>query len=169
MVKFDANEIAPTEEDKSFRKQRLQGFVHDSGSALLGGVGGHAGLFSNAEGLAILFQMVLNGGTYGGTEYVKSRSINEFTTRVPGSKRRALGFDMKNLEEDASLAMAEEASSQTYGHTGFTGTCVWVDPDEELVFIFLSNRTFPSARNNKLNKLEIRERVHSVIYSSILD
>ena len=167
LQKFDVSNIAPTEEDKSFRKQRLQGFVHDSGSAMLGGVGGHAGLFSNAEGLAVIFQMLLNGGEYGGKEYLEKSTIDKFTTRVPGSKRRALGFDMKNLETDASLAMAAEASENTYGHTGFTGTCVWADPDEDLIFVFLSNRTFPSARSNKLNKLEIRERIHSVVYSSI--
>lgn len=166
LERFNADRIAPTEEDKSFRKQRLQGFVHDAGSALLGGVGGHAGVFSSAGDLAILMQMLLNGGTYGGTCYLDESTITDFTTRVPGSKRRALGFDMKNLEEGADLQLSELASDQTYGHTGFTGTCVWVDPESELVFVFLSNRTYPSARTNKLSKLEIRERIHTLIYKS---
>ena len=165
--RFNPTRIAPTEEDKSFRKQRLQGFVHDSGSALLGGVSGHAGIFSTAEELAILMQMLLNGGEYGGKKYLTSETIGQFTTRVTNSKRRALGFDMKNLETDADLYMSELASDRTFGHTGFTGTCVWVDPEHDLIFVFLSNRTYPSARNNKLGKLEIRERIHTLIYKSL--
>ena len=112
-------------------------------------------------------QMLLNGGTYGGRRYLKEETIEAFTKRVPGSKRRALGFDMKNLEVDADLQLSELASEETYGHTGFTGTCVWIDPESELVFVFLSNRTYPSARSNELSKLEIRERIHTLIYKAI--
>ena len=165
--RFEPDEIAPTEEDKTFRSQRLQGFVHDAGSALMGGVGGHAGIFSTSSDLAVLMQMLLNGGTYGGEQYLKKRSVDLFTTRVTRSKRRGLGFDMKNLEPDADLHMSELASDRTYGHTGFTGTCVWADPEHDLIFVFLSNRTYPEARNNKLSKLEIRERIHTLIYKSI--
>ena len=165
--KFESKNIAPTEEDKSFRAQRLQGFVHDAGSALMGGVGGHAGVFSTSGDLAILMQMLLNDGTYGGTRYIDRETVRLFTTRVPNSKRRGLGFDMKNLEHDADLHTSELASDRTFGHTGFTGTCVWADPEHELIYVFLSNRTYPSSRNNKLSKLEIRERIHTLIYESI--
>jgi len=167
LQKFKVEEITPTEEDKSFRKQRLQGYVHDSNSAMMGGVGGHAGLFSNAEGLAVIMQMLMNGGSYGGRKYLNPETIDFFATRVPGSTRRGLGFDMKDLNSANEIHTAMSASSDTYGHTGFTGTCVWNDPDEELVFVFLSNRTYPSSRYNTLAKLNIRERVHQAIYNSI--
>jgi len=164
---FKVNEIAPTEEDRAYRKQRLQGFVHDAGSAMLGGVGGHAGLFSNAEGLAILMQMLLNGGSYGGEQYLDPSSIATFAHRVPNSTRRGMGFDMKELNPNRVLHTSPLASDGTYGHTGFTGTCIWNDPENDMIFIFLSNRTYPSSRNNKLNKLEIRERIHTLIYQSM--
>jgi len=165
--RFKVGEIAPTEEDRAYRKQRLQGFVHDAGSAMLGGVGGHAGLFSNAEGLAILMQMLLNGGSYGGEQYLDPESISKFAHRVPNSTRRGLGFDMKELNPNRDIHTSELASDLTYGHTGFTGTCVWNDPENDMIFVFLSNRTYPSSRNNKLNKMEIRERIHTVIYKSM--
>ncbi len=165
--RFEVGEIVPTEEDRVYRKQRLQGFVHDAGSAMLGGVGGHAGLFSNAEGLAVLMQMLLNGGSYGGEQYLKTESIAKFAHRVPNSTRRGMGFDMKELNPNRNINTSELASDRTYGHTGFTGTCIWNDPDNDMIFVFLSNRTYPSARNNKLNKLEIRERIHTLIYKSM--
>ena len=164
---FKVGEIAPTEEDRTYRKQRLQGFVHDAGSAMLGGVGGHAGLFSNAEGLAILMQMLLNGGSYGGEQYFNQKSIATFAHRVPNSTRRGMGFDMKELNPDRDLHTSPLASDGTYGHTGFTGTCIWNDPENDMIYVFLSNRTYPSSRNNKLNKLEIRERIHTLIYKSM--
>jgi beta-N-acetylhexosaminidase len=165
--RFKVDEIAPTEEDRAYRKQRLQGFVHDAGSAMLGGVGGHAGLFSNAEGLAKLMQMLLNGGSYGGKQYLDPKSIAKFAHRVPNSTRRGLGFDMKELNPNREIHTSGLASDGTYGHTGFTGTCVWNDPENDMIFVFLSNRTYPSSRNNKLNKLEIRERIHTLIYRSM--
>ena len=165
--KFTVDEITPTEEDRSFRKQRLQGHVHDSNSAMLGGVGGHAGLFSNAEGLAVIMQMLLNGGTYGGTRFIENETIEYFATRVRGSTRRGLGFDMKELNSANNRNTADQVSDGTYGHTGFTGTCVWNDPENELVFVFLSNRTYPSSRRNNLARLNIRERVQEAVYNAI--
>jgi CubicO group peptidase (beta-lactamase class C family) len=164
---FKVDEIAPTEEDRAYRKQRLQGFVNDAGSAMMGGVGGHAGLFSNAEGLAILMQMLLNGGSYGGEQYFDAKTVAMFAHRVPNSTRRGLGFDMKQLNPNRDIHTSPLASDATYGHTGFTGTCVWNDPENDMIYIFLSNRTYPSSRNNKLNKLEFRERIHTLIYKSM--
>jgi beta-glucosidase-like glycosyl hydrolase/CubicO group peptidase (beta-lactamase class C family) len=159
--------IVPSEEDNYFRRQRIQGYVHDMGSAMLGGVSGHAGLFSNAEELAVIMQMLLNGGTYGGSQFLEESTIEHFTQRVPESSRRAIGFDMKELNSNRKNLTSPEASSSTYGHTGFTGTCVWNDPEHDLVYVFLSNRTFPTMRNNKMNKLEFRERIHTLIYHAI--
>ena len=160
--KFEEDRLIPTEYDGQWRGQLLRGYVHDPTSALLGGVAGNAGLFANANDLAILFQMLLNGGTYGGERYLSPRTINTFT-RTQGSYR-GYGFD-KN--PGSPYIIADSASRNTYGHTGFTGTCVWVDPDEDLIFIFLSNRIHPKANNWKLNQLRIRQRIHQVVYDAL--
>jgi beta-N-acetylhexosaminidase len=157
----------PTEEDGYFRYQRVQGYVHDMGAAMLGGVSGHAGLFSNASDLAVLFQMLLDGGTYGGKRYLKAETVRTFTTRYAGSTRRGIGFDMKELAPGASLNMSKAASDKTFGHTGFTGICAWADPDKRLIFIFLSNRTYPNMENNKLINGDWRPRLHDVVYRAI--
>ena len=159
--------IVPSEHDKYFRHQKLQGYVHDMGAAMMGGVCGHAGLFSNAEELAILMQMLLNGGSYGGKQYLKPETVARFTRRYPGSSRRAIGFDSKELNEKKYLNMAEEASDATFGHMGFTGACAWADPEHNLVYIFLSNRTFPSMDNRKFIRNNYRPRVQAAIYNSI--
>lgn len=158
---------APTEEDAYFRKQKIQGYVHDMGAAMLGGVSGHAGLFSNANDLAKIFQMLLNGGNYGWREYLKPETIRLFTTRFKGSTRRGIGFDMKELDEKLTANMSPLAGKNTFGHLGFTGTCVWADPDKKLIFIFLSNRTYPTMENSKLMDGDYRPKLQSLVYRAI--
>ncbi len=158
---------APTEEDNYFRYQRLQGHVHDMGAAMLGGVSGHAGLFSNANDLAKIFQMLLDGGVYGGKRYLQAETVKLFTARYPGSTRRGIGFDMKELDRGAVQNMCAEAGNRAFGHTGFTGNAVWADPDQNLIFIFLSNRTYPTMTNNKLITNDYRLKLQSVVYRAI--
>jgi len=166
--RFDKSLILPTEKDNYFRNQVVHGYVHDMGAAMIGGVSGHAGLFSTANDMAILSQMLLNGGYYGGVQFLRPSTIKKFTTRHPKSLRRGLGFDMKQLEEGKTLNMSESASPSTYGHLGFTGTCVWIDPDHDLIYIFLSNRTYPSMNNKAFNRGDYRPRVQTAVYSSFL-
>ncbi|MCB0661482.1 MAG: serine hydrolase [Saprospiraceae bacterium] len=167
-AKFPKEKMVPTEEDRYFRYKRIQGYVHDMGAAMLGGVAGHAGLFSDAEDLAILYQMLLNKGYYGGQQFLSPQTVKEFTTRCGDCSRRGLGFDMKQMDPTRTSNLPDAAAPGTFGHLGFTGTCVWADPDENLIYVFLSNRTYPSMRNYKINKLEIRERIHEAIYESIV-
>ena len=167
-TKFSPDEIIPTEEDHYFRMQRVQGYVHDMGCAMLGGVSGHAGLFSNAHDLAIIMQMLMNKGYYGGFRFIDEEIVDKFTSRYQASTRRGIGFDMKEINQDKKSYTSTLASDQTYGHTGFTGIGAWNDPANELTYIFLSNRTYPSSRTNKLNKEEYREKIHSLIYQSFL-
>ncbi|MEL7426052.1 MAG: serine hydrolase [Bacteroidota bacterium] len=157
-------DIAPTEHDRRWRKQIVQGEVHDESAALLGGVAGHAGLFSNARDLAVLFQMLINDGTYAGDQYFQPETVAQFTKRN-GYNYRAYGFD--RLAGHSKSLRYYGASNNTFGHTGFTGTCVWADPDEDLIFIFLSNRIHPNKYNQKLQKLGLRERIHKIIYQSL--
>lgn len=160
--RFSKDKIVPTEQDNYFRKSLLQGYVHDQGAALVNGVSGHAGLFASANDLAILNQMLLNGGKYGGVEFFKPETVKLFTSRQSGVSRRGLGFDRgEGTGYPSSLA-----SAGTYGHTGYTGTCVWVDPNYNLVYIFLSNRIYPSV-TNKINSLRIRPRIQDAIYEAI--
>jgi CubicO group peptidase (beta-lactamase class C family) len=160
--RFDKNKIVPTEQDNYFRKTLLQGYVHDQGAALVDGVSGHAGLFASANDLAILNQLLLNGGSYGGVEYFKPETVKLFTSRQSSVSRRGLGFD----RGEGGGYPSPLASVGTYGHTGYTGTCVWVDPKYNLVYIFLSNRIYPSV-TNKLNSLRIRPRIQDIIYEAI--
>ena len=163
--RFPKDQIIPTEDDQVFRKTILEGYVHDQGAAMVGGVSGHAGLFSSANDLAILYQMVLNRGTYGGTQYFKPETINMFTSKQSDVSRRGLGFDRWDPESTKGYP-SKLASPQTYGHTGYTGTCVWVDPKYNLVYIFLSNRVNPTV-SNKLSDLDIRSRIQDVVYEAI--
>ncbi|MBL7779647.1 MAG: serine hydrolase, partial [Saprospiraceae bacterium] len=158
---------APTEDDHYFRNEVLQGYVHDMGAAMLGGVSGHAGLFSSATDLAKIFQMLLNGGSYGGIDYLKPETVRLFTTRFAASTRRGIGFDMKELNPKETANMSALAGPNTFGHLGFTGNAVWADPDQNLIFIFLSNRTYPTMDNNKLGDGDFRPRLQSVVYRSI--
>jgi CubicO group peptidase (beta-lactamase class C family) len=163
--RFLKSEIVPTEQDTYFRHTLLQGYVHDQGAAMVGGVSGHAGLFSNASDLAILYQMLLNKGTYGGKTYFKPETVELFTAKQSAVSRRGLGFD--RWDQDSKNGYPSKlASSQTFGHTGYTGTAVWVDPKENLIYIFLSNRVNPTV-NNKLSTLDIRPRIHDVIYRAV--
>ena len=159
--------IAPTEEDDYFRMQQLRGHVHDMGAAMLGGVSGHAGLFSTSRDLAVLLQMLLNNGEYASVRYLKPETIAFFTKRQGGSTRRGYGWDLKELDGSKTLNMSALASSNTYGHTGFTGNAAYVDPDKRLVYIFLSNRTYPKMDNNKLIDGNYRPRIQSVIYEAM--
>jgi beta-glucosidase-like glycosyl hydrolase/CubicO group peptidase (beta-lactamase class C family) len=167
LKRFPLQRIVPTENDQYFRFQVVHGYVHDMGAAMLGGVSGHAGLFGTARDLAVLMQLLLQGGTYGGQVYLQPATVREFTRRFEGDSRRGLGFDMKQLNPDRSRNMSGLASERTFGHQGFTGTVVWADPQEDLVFVFLSNRTYPSMRNYRLNTLSTRTRIHSVLYEAI--
>lgn len=167
LTKFDKSRIAPTEQDDFLRKQLLQGYVHDEGAAFLGGVSGNAGLFSNANDLAKLYQMWLNLGTYGGERYLSKETTRLFTTAKSPNSRRGLGFDKPDPRNNRSSPTAPQAPISVYGHTGFTGTCFWVDPDNNMIYIFLSNRVNPSRTYKKLSSLNIRPRIQSVIYNAI--
>ncbi|MBC7745936.1 MAG: serine hydrolase [Flavobacterium sp.] len=160
--RFNKNQIVPTEQDNYFRNTLLQGYVQDPGACMANGVAGHAGLFASANDLAILNQMLLNGGTYGGVEYIKPETVKLFTSSQSNVSRRGLGFDRGNGTGYPSTS----ASAESYGHTGYTGTCVWVDPKEKLIYIFLSNRVYPSA-SNKLNSMRVRPRIQDAIYEAI--
>lgn len=163
--KFDAGQIVPTQDDQRWRKQLLRGYVHDESAALLGGVGGSAGLFTTAEDLAVIFQMLLNRGVYGGRRYLSAATVDLFTSAVHGN-HRGLGFD-KPGGRTKNPTYAEEASAATFGHNGFTGTCVWADPEHELIYIFLSNRVYPDGRNQAFFRSNIRQRIHKVIYDAL--
>ena len=128
----------------------------------MGGAAGNAGVFSNAHDLGVIFQMLLNKGSYGGRQYLNPSTVKLFTS-MQKDHHRGLGFDMKHRKS----IMAKSASAKTFGHTGFTGCCVWADPEEQLIYVFLSNRIHPSAKNWRLNKLKTRERIHEAIYQAI--
>ncbi len=166
---FDASRIAPTEKDKLFRKSLLQGYVHDQGAAMHGGVGGHAGLFGTAIDLAKVGQLWLNQGNYGGLHYFKPETVSLFTAKQYQNSRRGLGWDKRDFTNDAINPTSRYSSANTFGHTGFTGTCIWVDPDYELIYVFLSNRVHPDMTNNKLLNMNIRTRIHDVLYESIFN
>lgn len=161
-----SNLIAPTENDSKYRGQLIQGTVHDPMAAMVGGVAGHAGLFGNAHSLAVLLQMNLWKGAYAGKQYFKSSTIEEFTKLASLSGNRALGW-VKSKQDPQSNVVSPNASPDSYGHTGFTGNVVWVDPKEELIFIFLSNRVHPNAENNRLNSHMTRRKIHDLIYQAI--
>ena len=164
--KVPKNRIVPTENDTIFRKQIIDGYVHDPGAAMLGGVAGHAGLFSNANDVAVIMQMLLNKGTYGGEKYFNESTVDKFTAKYNTKSRRGLGFDKPDVNPKNSPTCAA-ASLSTFGHTGFTGTTTWADPDNGIVYVFLSNRIHPSAENKKLVELNIRTDIQQVIYDSM--
>ncbi len=168
-VKFPLSRIIPTEKDNYWRRQVIHGYVHDMGAAMLGGVSGHAGLFSDVEDLATLMQMLLWQGYYGGELLLEPGTIHAFTSRPKGISRRGVGFDMKETDPKARKNLSTKASKSTFGHLGFTGTATWADPETGLLFIFLSNRTYPSMHNYRLNKLDIRPAIQSVLYDAMID
>ncbi|MFM2386655.1 MAG: hypothetical protein RL660_1412 [Bacteroidota bacterium] len=157
--------ITPSEYDTYFRYQTIQGYVHDMGAAMFGGVSGHAGLFSTAEDLAIIMQMLNNGGTYNGKRYLKQTTVDLFTG-YRSNTRRGYGFDKREPVKGKSNPTADNCSKKTFGHTGFTGTCVWADPEHDMVFIFLSNRTYPSAENKLITKMDVRTKVQQYAYEA---
>ncbi|MDB5196163.1 MAG: beta-lactamase, partial [Flaviaesturariibacter sp.] len=167
--RFGLERVVPTERDNYFRQQLLQGYVHDEGAAMFGGVSGHAGLFSNAYDLSILYQMLLNGGEFMGQRYIKPETVKLFTAYNSDISRRGLGFDKpeKDNEKRKEPYPSGLASPLTFGHTGFTGTCVWVDPKADLVYIFLSNRVYNTRTNNLLGSMGIRGKVQDAIYRAL--
>jgi len=169
LSRMDAGRIVPTEQDTLWRRQVVHGHVHDPAAAMLGGVGGHAGLFSNAGDLAKLMHMMLNEGQYGGEQFADRSIIEYFTTAhfAGNDNRRGLGFDKPSLEPGSNGPAAESASPMSFGHSGFTGTYVWADPIENLVFVFLSNRTYPEQTNRKLIEKNIRTNMMQEIYQAI--
>lgn len=164
LEKFPASDLIPTENETVWRRQLIQGFVHDPAAAILGGVSGHAGLFSNAENLTVLMQLLLNKGSYGGKQYYQPQTVDDFTQRTYGN-HRSLGFDHPSYEN--RNARVKGADSRLFGHTGFTGTCIWVDPKEGLIYVFLGNRVHPDTDNKGFITQNIRSRIHQVIYDGL--
>jgi Beta-glucosidase-related glycosidases len=169
--RFALSRLVPTEDEKHFRRQLLRGDVHDEGASLFGGVSGHAGLFSDAYDLGMIYEMLLKGGELNGVRYLKPETIKFFTAYHSNVSRRGLGFD-KPEKDNATRRNpypSASASPQTFGHTGFTGTCVWVDPESDLVYIFLSNRVNPTRDNPLLSRMDIRSNIQEVLYDVIKD
>jgi beta-glucosidase-like glycosyl hydrolase/CubicO group peptidase (beta-lactamase class C family) len=172
LEKFSKKQIVPTENDMVFRKQLLQGYVHDPGAAMLGGVCGHAGVFSNAGDLGKIMQMYLNEGFYGGKRYFSPETIQLFTSspyEKSNDNRRAIGFDKPILEEGEPGPTCKEVSAESFGHSGFTGTIAWADPKDKIVYVFLSNRIHPDQDNRKLIENDVRTKIQKVIYDAILN
>ncbi len=166
---MDMSVIPPTEKDNYFRYTTVQGYVHDMGAAMQDGVGGHAGLFANAVDVAKMMQLFLQKGNSGGHQYFSEKTFDAFNdcAYCNVGNRRGMGFDKPQLQGEGPNRGC--ASMTSFGHTGFTGTIAWADPDKDLVYIFLSNRTFPDATDNKLSKNNIREDIQKVIYEALLD
>jgi CubicO group peptidase (beta-lactamase class C family) len=167
LAKFPQSCIAPTENDTYYRRAQLQGTVHDQTAAMIGGVGGHAGLFANANDLAILMEMNLQNGRYGGRNYFQAPVVAEFARSTVAGNRHGLGWDHGDPSKPEGPT-SNLSPATTFGHTGFTGTCVWMDPENKILYIFLSNRVYPDAGNNKLRQYNIRTRIHDVIYKSLV-
>jgi CubicO group peptidase (beta-lactamase class C family) len=153
-----------------FRRQLLQGHVHDPGAAMLGGISGNAGLFGNANDLAKLLQMYLNGGTYGSDRFIESATLDRYTNlfNLGTENRRGLGFDRPVTDEPDEGPACNDASALSFGHSGFTGTLAWVDPAYDLVYVFLSNRVHPNQGNNLILDMNLRTEVQQVIYDAII-
>ena len=173
-LKYPLDKIVPTEETRLGRKILAHGYVHDEAAALLGGVSGNAGVFASAESLAPILQMLLNKGSYGGKKYFKRKTIKEWTQcQYPeNGNHRALGFDRRRFEDRIIFTKrgyyyAPSASDSGFGHSGYTGTMVWVDPKEELIFVFLCNRVHPTRKNESFSRLNPRARCHEAAYEAI--
>ena len=168
LTKFPREQIAYTEMDTYLRHQHIHGYVHDELAAFSGGVQGNAGLFSTGNDLAKLLQMWLNGGTYGGVRFYKPSTVETFTTQKSPNSHRGLGFDKPVVGDPDASNTCAEATPETYGHTGFTGTCFWVDPKNDMFYIFLSNRVSPTRNNPNFGRISARSHIHSLIYRSIV-
>ena len=164
-LKFKQEEIVPTEKDSLFRKTLVKGWVHDEAAGLMGGISGNAGLFSDAMSLSKILQMLLNKGTYKGKEYLKAETIELFNSRAyPASEnRRGLGFDKPSVDSDSLPYPSEICSPESYGHSGFTGTFVWINPTHNSFMIFLSNRVFPTRAQKAIYSLGIRGKILDVL------
>ena len=167
--RFGKNNIVPTEKDNYFRHQLLQGYVHDMGAAMLDGVNGNAGLFGNSLDIAKMMQMYLQKGYYGGKRYLKPETLAKFNTAYFKDKnvRRGLGFDKPQINKEEK-ATCDCVSMQSFGHSGFTGTYVWADPESKIVYVFLSNRVYPTMANRGLTKQDIRTKVQQIIQNAII-
>ena len=168
LQEIDVNQVVPSEMDDYYRQAEVQGFVHDMGAAMQNGVGGHAGLFSNANDVAKMMQMFMQGGLYGGRNFFSPSTISHFNTRHYESlnNRRGIGFDKQQFEDPGPTCLC--ASDQSFGHSGFTGTFAWADPVSDLVYVFLSNRTYPTMENTKMVDTNLRSEIQRVIYKAIV-
>ena len=165
---FNISRIVPTEIESGFRDQQIDGFVHDPGAALMGGIAGHAGLFSDAYDVAVLMQMLLDKGSMNGRTFINPETVALFTKYQSIKSRRGLGFDKPEKDNATRKDPYPAASSSpaTFGHTGFTGTSAWADPEKQLIFIFLSNRVYPD-NNKTLQKMQLREKLLELVYRSL--
>lgn len=165
---FSRDEIVPTELDTMWRHQLIHGTVHDEAAAMLDGISCNAGLFGSAESLSRLFQLYLNKGSWDGQQIISERSVEMFTAYQYDDNRRGLGFDKPLRDYDADLSyIAESSSPSSFGHSGFTGTMVWADPEHELVYVFLSNRVYPYRSHRQLYRMSLRPQLHQVVYDYI--
>ncbi len=170
LKKYNRNKIIPTENDSLFRKQLVHGYVHDQGAAMMGGVAGHAGIFSNANDIGKIMQMFLNKGQYASEFYISKNTVNEFTKCQfckEGNNRRGLGFDKPEPNPKKDSPCSKLASLESFGHSGFTGTFTWADPTTGLVYVFLSNRINPTTDNHKLVDLSLRTKIQDLLYDAI--
>jgi len=164
--RFSLDRIPPTEDDKTFRNILVQGDVHDQGAAMVGGVGGHAGLFADANDVGVMFQMMMNYGTYGGERYINESTLKEWTKcQFCPKNRRGVGFDRPTMSDKGPTCNC--VSAKSFGHTGFTGITAWADPESKIVYVFLSNRSNPVADNPKIINLGTRTRIQQVIYDAV--
>jgi CubicO group peptidase (beta-lactamase class C family) len=169
LERFEIQQIAPTERETTFRKQLIHGHVHDPGAALMGGVAGHAGLFSDAYDLARLMHMFNRGGCYADAQWISPATLEAWTSPVSkdvAKNRKGVGFD-RPTPKHISGPTCSEVSSKSFGHTGFTGTIAWADPEHDLVYIFLSNRVYPTAENKLLLQRNVRTEIQRTIYRSL--
>ena len=167
LLRYSKQEIMPTAANDFLRRQDLCGYVHDETAACMGGISGNAGLFSTATEVAKIYQMMLNGGEWKGKRYLSEATCRLFTTETSAISRRGLGFDKPNLKDLKNSPCAPSAIGAVYGHTGFTGTCAWVDPEHGTVYVFLSNRLCPNVWNTKLTEMNIRTNIQEAIYKSL--
>ena len=169
LEKFKSQQLIPTEIDDYFRYDKVQGYVHDMGAAMQGGVGGHAGLFSNANDVAKLMQLFLQKGKYGNKRYFSSKTFKRFNTchYCNQNNRRGIGFDKPQLDPEIK-ATCGCVSDESFGHSGFTGAYTWADPESEILYVFLSNRVFPTMENTGLVDEDIRTKIQQIIQDAIL-
>lgn len=167
LYRINQDWIIPTETDMTFRNEQITGTVHDQAAAMMGGISGHAGLFSNMNDVAVIMQMLLQGGEYGGKRILKESTVKEFTRKYSKTNRRGLGFDKPETDPKKPSPIGPAASPAAFGHSGFTGTCAWADPKYDLVYVFLSNRVYPSAGNKKLADTNVRTRILDAIYEAL--